>query len=336
MSIPALRELRRIFPDARITLHAKAWADGLFQDASFIDELVTYEKSRWVLKDIYRNSEFLKDDGYDLAVIMPNSLESAITALISRIPRRIGYNKDARGLLLTDPVPVPEWKNRRHEVFYYLNLIAQVEKRVLGRETVSTAWPDGRLEVSNERKQAARDRLEAAGIDLSLKTVSLGMGSTNGPARRWPIERYVDLAGRLISEYNANILLMGSEAESSLADEIVAGCGGRPVDLTRGVGVGEAAALLSVSDLMIANDMGLGHVAAAVGTDTITICGPTNPETTRPFAEHALVIRKQVECSPCLLRECPIDHRCMTQVSVDEVFTAAAMRLDPHDADDLA
>src|SRR5688572_4985713 len=87
MSVPALRELRRIFPEDRITLHTRSWADGLFGDADFIDELVTFDKARWVLKDVYDNSQFLGDDGYDLAIILPNSFESALTSFFSRIPR---------------------------------------------------------------------------------------------------------------------------------------------------------------------------------------------------------------------------------------------------------
>src|SRR5436190_12842394 len=142
MSVPALRELRRVFPDDHITLHTRSWAEGLFSDASFIDEIVPYDPQKWKIKDAIDNSEFLRDDGFDLAILMPNSFESALTTWLTRIPRRIGYNKDLRGLLLTDPVPVPEWKNRRHEVFYYLNLIAEVEDRVLGRRSVSETEPN--------------------------------------------------------------------------------------------------------------------------------------------------------------------------------------------------
>src|SRR6187431_1086004 len=127
MSVPALRELRRIFPDAHITLHTPAWAEGIFADAPFIDELITFRKDKWKIRQVYDNSQFLKDDEYDLAVLMPNSFESALISFLTRIPRRIGYNKDVRGLLLTDPIAVPEWKNRKHEVFYYLNLIGEIE-----------------------------------------------------------------------------------------------------------------------------------------------------------------------------------------------------------------
>ncbi len=323
MSVPALRELRRIFPDDQITLHTRSWADGLFRDADFIDELVTFDKARWKIKDIYDNSQFLRDDGYELAILLPNSFESAITTYLSRVPRRFGYNKDARGLLLTDPIAVPEWKNRRHEVFYYLGLVSEVEKRVLGRDTVSRALPDTTLNISEERKGAAREILAGAGADLSKKTVALGVGSTNSRAKRWPADRYAQLADKLRVELDVNVVLVGSKDERDVSASVEALCSSSPINLTGKTDLGEAVAVLSVVNLLISNDMGLAHVAPSVGTQTIAIFGPTNPETTRPFGDNAEVVRKEVECSPCMLRDCPIDHRCMTRISVDEVFEAA-------------
>lgn len=331
MSIPALRQLRRIFPDARITLHTRSWADALFSDADFIDEIVTFDKHRWKIKDVYDNSQFLRDDGYDLAVLLPNSFESALTTLLTRIPRRIGYNKDVRGLLLTDPVAVPEWKNRRHEVFYYLNLIGEIEKRMLGRDTVSMAVPDISLAVPDERRAAASKKLLDLGADPTRKTIALGVGSTNSNAKRWPAERYAELIKRLTGELGVNVVLVGSPSESDVSDLVVRLSGSSPIDLVGQTELAEAAAILSVVDLLISNDMGLAHVAPAVGTATIVIYGPTNPETTRPFSEYAEVIRKEVECSPCMLRECPIDHRCMTWISVDEVYQLAERKLSEDD-----
>lgn len=333
MTVPALRELRRIFPDASIALHTRSWADGLFRDADFIDELVTFEKDRWKIREIYKNTEFLKADGYDLAVLMPNSFESALTSFLSGIPRRIGYNKDVRGLLLTDPVAVPEWKSRRHEVYYYLNLVAEVEKRVLGRETVGGLDPDPILAISEDRQIAAKAFLAKQGVDLSKKTVALGAGSTNSRAKQWPADRFAALADRLSEEGDVNVVLIGSEGDGDVAAAVVAGTKGKPLDITGKTDIGEAAALLSVVDLLISNDMGLAHVAPAVGTETIAIFGPTNPETTRPFSFKSEVIRHQVECSPCMLRDCPIDHRCMTRISVDEVMAAAMIKLLPVEDD---
>ncbi len=334
MSVPALRELRRIFPDAQITLHTRSWADGLFRDVDFIDELVTFEKDRWKVREIYKNTQFLKADRYDLAVLMPNSFESAVTSFLSGIQRRIGYNKDVRGLLLTDPVAVPEWKNRWHEVYYYLNLVAEVEKRVLGRETVGSGDPEPQLAISDERKNAAKEFLASNGVDLRRKTVALGVGSTNSRAKRWPADRFAALADRLSNEAQANVVLIGSEGDREVATAVLADSRTNLIDITGQTDIGDAAAILSVVDLMISNDMGLAHVAPAVGTETIAIFGPTNPETTRPFSFKSEVLRHQVECSPCMLRDCPIDHRCMMRISVDDVMAAAMIKLLP-DEDDL-
>lgn len=326
MSIPAMRELRRVFPDARITLHTRSWAEGLFMDASFIDEIVPFETARWAIKDIYLNSRFLRRDRYDLAIVFPNSFESALTSLLAAVPRRIGYNRDLRGLLLTDPVAVPEWKGRRHEVYYYLNLVAEVERRVLGRSTIVLAAADTSVEISEVRKMAARHRLASAGADLNKKTVAMGIGSTNSMAKRWPADRYAQLKDILRSRCNANVVLVGSANEYEISEN-VARSGLGAINLAGMTDLGQAAAILGVVDLFICNDMGLAHVADAVGTPTITIFGPTNAATTRPFSKNSEILRKDVECSPCMLRDCPIDHRCMTRLSVEEVYEAAEFRL---------
>lgn len=323
MSIPALRELRRVFSDAHITLHARSWADGLFMDASFIDEIVTFDKHRWKIKDVYDNSQFLRDDRFDLAVLLPNSFESALTSFLTRIPRRIGYNKDVRGLLLTDPIAVPEWKDRRHEVFYYLNLAAEAQLRVLSRDTITGVFPDISLDLSQERREAIWPFLRRHGIDTSKALIALGVGSTNSRAKRWPAENYARVNDRLQEALELNVALVGSEADNGVAMQVKDLCRRPPVNLCGKTDLAQVVALLAESNLLISNDMGLAHIAAAVGTRTIVIFGPTNPETTRPFSGDALVIREPVECSPCMLRDCPIDHRCMTRISADRVFQAA-------------
>lgn len=327
MSIPALGELRRIFPDAKISLHTRSGVDGLFSDAAFIDEIVTFDKNRWAMKDVYDNTQFLREDNFDLAVLLPNSFESALTTFLTRIPRRFGYNKDVRGLLLTDPVAVPEWKNRRHEVFYYLHLIAEIESRILGRETVLQAEPRVTLGISDERKADARRILSGCGIDLQQKIIALGVGSTNSTAKRWPVENYAKLSDKIKGQLNSQIVLVGSKADADVASKLKERVSESIVDLTGKTDIGEAAALLSVVDLLISNDMGLAHIAPAVGTPSVVIFGPTNPATTRPFSPIAEVMRKPVACSPCMLRECPIDHRCMTWISVDEVYEAVKRNL---------
>ena len=140
--------------------------------------------------------------------------------------------------------------------------------------------------------------------------------------KRWGTSNFSGLAERLHNEFEAQLFLVGASSEADVAYEIKKTVSFPLLDLTGTTNIAEAAAILSVADLLISNDMGLAHVAPAVGTRTAVIFGPTNPVTTRPFSDQAVVIRHEVECSPCMLRECPIDHRCMTGVSVERVLDA--------------
>lgn len=330
MTIPALRELNRVFADSHLTLYTRPWAEGIFRDVDFVDEILTFEKKKkHSPSELREEAAFLRREKFDLAILLTNSFESALVTKLARIPRRIGFNKDLRGLLLTDPIAVPEWKGRNHEVSYYLALAAETERRVLGRETILVGEPDIRLDVSDERRADARRFLETAGADLAKPIIALGVGSTNSRAKRWPAERYAALSDRLRNELQANVLIVGSPNETDVAAAVLSKTSVLPLDISGKTTLAEITAILSVCDLFISNDMGLAHVAAATGTETIVIFGPTDDVTTRPFGGNSTVIRHDVECSPCMLRDCPIDHRCMMRVSVEQVFATAVSRLIP-------
>jgi heptosyltransferase-2 len=327
MTVPALRELRRIFPDSEIVLHTRSWARSVFRDASFIDDFLTFDSAESTLKDVLTQAAVLREQKFDLAILFPNSFASALTARFGGVPHRFGYSREGRRVFLTNPIKIPEWKNRRHEVYYYLNLVAEVEQHFLGTKTVLEREPDSTLEVSPERRANAIQLLKESGADLSRKTVAIGAGSTNSRAKRWLPERFAELNDRLQRELGANVILLGSAEEEKVANKVMEKSTFKPIRLTGKTNLDEAVSILAQVDLLISNDMGLAHIAPATGTDAIVIFGPTNPETTRPFSKLAEIIRKDVECSPCMLRDCPIDHRCMTWISTDEVFRAAAARL---------
>jgi heptosyltransferase II len=321
MTIPALRELRRIFPDAEITLHTRSWAEGIFRDAALFDEILTFDKSKSKIKDALANAKELKNYNFDLAVLFPNSFETALVAKMAKIPRRFGYAKEGRSFLLTDAIEIPAWKDERHEVFYYLNLIAEIEREYFATQTVLENEPCSNLSVSDERRAKARKILEENGVDWSKKTIALGVGSTNSRAKRWQTEGYAKLNDLLQNELNANVLLVGAKDEIEISTQVFAKSEKKPIILTGKTNLAEAVAVLAEVDLLVSNDMGLAHIAPAVGTKTIVIFGPTNEKTTQPLGSE--IIRKTVECAPCMLRDCPIDHRCMTQISAEEVFEKA-------------
>lgn len=323
MTIPALRRLRALFPEAHIALHTRSWAEGIFRDADFLDEILTFDKTSSTLADIRKESRRLREMAFDMAILLPNSFESALVARLARIPTRLGYAKEGRGFLLTSAVTIPEWKNTRHEVFYYLKLID-----TLAGPANFEAPPSLTLPISDERRGEAKDILADAGVDTTKPVVALGVGSTNSRAKRWPGENYAELNDRLAGVIDASVVLVGGPDEIDISQKVSDMAKIKPVVLTGKTDLAQAAALLSEIDLLISNDMGLAHIAPAVGTKTLVIFGPTNPETTRPFSEDAVVIKEPVDCAPCMLRDCPIDHRCMTRVTVGRVFDKAVKFLD--------
>jgi len=318
MTIPAVRQLRRIFPDARITLHTRSWAKGIFEDADFIDEILTFEPEKSVFKTVLAQAKVLQEKQFDLAVVFPNSFESALTVKLGKVSTSFGYAKEARSFLLTDAVNIPEWKNQKHEVFYYLNLIAEIENKFFGTKTVLESEPRFDLTISSKRKTQARAILTEKGIDLSRKIVAFCPGSTNSRAKRWQMESYAALNDKIQTESGANVVLIGANSEADVSLEVAEKSKIKPFVLTGKTSLAEVTEILSVCDLLVSNDTGPAHIAAALGTKTLVIFGPTNPVTTQPW--NSEIIRNGVECSPCMLRDCPIDHRCMAWISADEVF----------------
>jgi heptosyltransferase-2 len=327
MTVPALRELRRLLPRARLTLATRAWARDIFDGADFIDDLLPIESSRGV-RPFIRQAREWRARRFDLAVLLPNSMESALVAFAARVPLRVGHATESRGEFLTHALETPPWRGTRHEVFYYLNIVAGLERALRGSSDVESRAPQFALEVSGARRAEARALLESRGVGAARPLVALCPGSTNSRAKRWHAGSYAALADRLIEEAGATVLLVGAREESDVTREVLAKMRRPAVALTGETTLSEMTAVLSVADLLVTNDTGPAHLASALGRPTLVVFGPTNPLTTRPFAPVAEIVRRPPDCAPCMLRDCPIDHRCMTAISVDEVFARAAALLD--------
>lgn len=319
MTIPAVRKLRSLFPEARLTLHTREWAKGILEQTNLFDEIITPD-------GFVDQVGALRKRRFDLAVVFPNSFSSALAVRIGGVKRTFGYATERRALLLTDPIKLPDWKDTRHEVYYYLELIAAVEKSFFARVTEPDQL-EPRLAVSDANRDQARHFLKQHGVDTNLKTVALAPGSTNSRAKRWIPERFAQLNDRLQEDLNCNVLLLGSRDDKEISVDVASLSRRQPIDLTGETDIASAAAILSEIDLLISNDMGLAHLAPAVGTKTLVIFGPTNQVTTRPLSDDATIISANVECAPCMLRDCPIDHRCMTRISVDQIFRSAKEKL---------
>ena len=317
MTVPALRALRRVLPKAKITLVVRPSAAGIFADIDFVDQLLIYDR-RSALSIIPHVREWRKRQ-FDLAVLFQNAFEAALIPFLAGVPIRLGYATESRQPLLTHPLALPDWRSSRHEVFYYLYLITALEQLLFGASTICETTPDPSLQISAARKTGAEELLRAYGVQATEPVVALCPGSINSRAKRWPAEAYAALGDRLIDS-RRQVLLIGSADEADVTHEVTNRMRRKPTVLTGKTSLDQITAVLSLVDLVVTNDTGPAHIAAALGRPTLVIFGPTNPLTTRPFAPEAEILRHPPDCAPCMLRDCPIDHRCMTAITVDEVF----------------
>src|SRR6266851_1181113 len=219
--------------------------------------------------------------------------------------------------------------------FYYLRIVAELEWLFTHQQSFLDVQPDASLEVSDVRKDEARALLQRHGVHEDRPVIALCPGSINSRAKRWPAENYAVLADRCVDTLGAQILLIGSKEELDVSRQVADRMHNKPIMLTGKTDIAEVVAVLSVADLLITNDTGPAHIAAALGRPTLVIFGPTNPLTTRPLSSVAEIVRHPPDCAPCMLRDCPIDHRCMTAITPDEVFERAAGMLRPKVFDKL-
>ena len=320
MTVPALRALRRVLPEAKITLVVRPAAKGIFSGVKFVDDLLVYDR-RSAFSIVSQVREW-RQRHFDLTIVFQNAFEAALIPFVAGVPLRLGYATESRQALLTHPLPLPDWRSSRHEVFYYLYLITALEQLLFGTSKICEQDPDASLEISEARQAEAEQLLSTHGVREGEAVVALCPGSINSRAKRWPAEAYAALADRLI-ESGRQVLLIGSADEMDVSREVTARMKQRPIVLTGKTSLDQIVAVLSLVDLVVTNDTGPAHIAAALGRPTLVIFGPTNPLTTRPFAPEAEILRHPPDCAPCMLRDCPIDHRCMTAITVDEVFEQA-------------
>ncbi len=317
MTVPALRALRRVLPDAKITLATRPSTKGIFSEAEFIDDVLVYDR-KGALSVIPQIREWRRRK-FDLAVLFQNAFEAALIPFLAGVPVRLGYATQSRQALLTHPLSPPDWRSSRHEVFYYLYLVTALEQMLFGSSSICEVVPDASIQVSGDRQSQAECLLRAHGVTEEELVVAICPGSINSRAKRWPAEAYAALADRLI-EARRQVLLIGSKDEAHVSREVAGRMRHQPIVLTGKTSLDEITAVLATVDLIVTNDTGPAHLGAALGRPTIVIFGPTNPLTTRPFSPEAAVLRHPPDCAPCMLRDCPIDHRCMTAITVDEVF----------------
>ena len=312
LAIPTMKAVRAKFPEAEITLLVRPWVAGVFKGAPFIDHLWTEPRPASV-GDWIRITREIRRNRFDLALLFPNSFESAAMMFVGRIPRRVGYATDGRRWLLTTSLKPS--RQKRHQVHYYLDLAVAL--------SASVDRPSIAIEASAEEKAQATGLLVSEGIREGRPFVVLNPGAAYGSAKRWGEEGFAAAGDALAEEFGLDVVIIGSELERSIAERIQQRMRSRVAVLNGKTSLETLIGVISQSSLVLTNDSGPMHVAAALGVPTVAIFGATDDAVTGPFGSRARVVREPVECSPCMLRECPIDHRCMLRVSAAAVCGAA-------------
>jgi heptosyltransferase-2 len=301
LSLAALRDLRRNFPQARIEVLARPAVAALYGAVQEIDAVRTSLGTR-------PDGRMLAG-GFDVGVLLTNSFGSALALRLARIPERWGYATDGRGPLLTRRARLRGSIRGRSQVYYYRAMLGGVGLRV-------TAEPETSLRVPAAWAEGA-DRLLGGG-----DWIGLNPGAAFGPAKRWPLARFAAVGDRLADTTGARVAILGAASERSLA-EAVAGAMRHPARVLAGeTSLPDLVGVLARLRLLVTNDSGPMHVASALGTPVAAVFGPTDARETAPVGA-ARLLSEPVHCAPCGLRACPIDHRCMTRVSAERVASAA-------------
>jgi lipopolysaccharide heptosyltransferase II len=322
MAIPALEALRRAFPDGEIATLARPAVADLYRGQKWTNRVLEFDfhgrHRGWFGRE--RLAAELRCQRFDIALLLQNAFEAAWLVWRAGIPERVGYAREGRRLLLTKaiPVPPPQALDAMHESRYFLGLL-----RHAGWTDSDAEIPAAGIEVTQAARDAAEQTLLQAGARLGSWRCAVAPGAAYGAAKCWLPERFAALADRLISQCDADVIFFGTPAETEIVSRIAAAMSRPAITLVGKTSLRDLPGLLSACSAFIGNDSGAMHVAAAVGLPVVGIFGPTDPVRTAPLTRQFTLIQEPVSCSPCFLRACPIDHRCMTRIQVDRVFEAA-------------
>lgn len=314
MATPVLKDLRERFPKAKITAMALAGPAGLLEKDPYIDEILRFKRPSGWLHHV-RHSELidtLRQGDYDLGILLTNSFSSAWSFWRAGIPTRLGYAMHGRRLLLTNSLPYPKDLNQ-HQVVTYKKLLAPIDV------PLSDSPPELYLEESEISE--ARHALSQMGIPKDAVIVGINPGAAYGSAKCWLPERFHSVAHQLIHDKGYYVLFFGDDATSPLVSDVCNGLKERYINLAGKTNLRQLMAYISLCRVLLTNDSGPMHMAAALGVRPLALFGSTSDTKTPPY-NNGKVIHKHVECSPCYLRTCPIDFRCMKRISSDEVYDA--------------
>ncbi len=292
MSIPAVRRIKRGRPDARLAVLTQARLADLWKSVPEVDEVIAIEDNESLLATAGKIR-----GRFDVAIIFPNSPRTALEAYLGRVPRRVGFRRPWRNIFLNQFVPEPVGARPiEHQVHHYLRIARRLGADMT--EVLPPIFPPKPSEIY----------------------LGLCPGAEYGPAKRWI--HFAEAAATLSRKKNIRWLIFGTAREKRLGAEIAESLGASAQDLTGQTGLGELMEHLRRCRLLLTNDTGTMHLAAFLEVPTVAIFGSTEPRLTGPLGDGHRVLRHHVVCSPCFLRECPLDFRCMKAVTVEEVVGA--------------
>jgi len=304
MSLPFVRALRRAYPGDRLAVLARRGPAAIFRAEGSADQILTRSG---FLRDI----ALLRGGRFTQAWLLPNSLRAALLAWSGGIGERIGYATDHRASLLTLALAPPS--GVRHQLRDYDELLTA--------RGVALDLEAPRLSISGDRSQRALRALAAAGLESPGPLALLAPGAAFGWTKRWPAERFSALSDRLAASGYAVGLVVGP-GEEELGNTIASQAKVSPPVLGLDLDPAELGALLARARVVVANDSGAMHLAAAVGTPVVAFFGPTDPGRTAPTGSPAKILDRYVFCSPCFLKECPYGHECMREIGVEDALRA--------------
>ena len=311
LSLPAVRDLRRGFPEARIEVLARPWVAGLYHAVAEVDAV---HESRGFWDDV----ESMRG-GFDAAVLLTNSFRTALQVFLARVPERWGYGTEGRGVWLTRAPRVPAALRGQSQVYYYRAMLAG-----LGLEV--SASPDASLVCPEPWRAEGALRLG----DGEPRWIGLNPGASFGTAKRWIPERFAALGDLLARKLQAQVAIVGGPSERELGEAIAAGMRSPARVLCGNTSLRELTGVLASLQLLVTNDSGPMHLAASLGVPLVAVFGPTDWRETAPLGGRSRVVREEVDCAPCGLRVCPVDHRCMRRITVDRILGEALGLVAPH------
>jgi heptosyltransferase-2 len=318
MSGPALHAIHDTFPGAHLAVLVRRELASFFDGAMWIDQVIPYRLRGGAagLLDQLSIVRRIRAGYFDLAVVFPNSFQSAMWMVAAGVQRRAGYEADRRGFMLSHKVAPRADVERAHQVYHWLTMVAET----VGAKGAAEAY---HLDVNVQSRDKMHAWLANRRVRPERPLIALAPVAAYGPAKEWPVERYAELADILAQRHGAECVLVGGIDDRPQCEQIAAQCKRGAIVAAAETTVGELIALLSQCHGFAGNDSGCMHLAGALGVPTVAIFGSTNPLRTGPLGPHCTVIYRGLECSPCLERTCRFGHyNCLRDIAAEEAAGA--------------